>query len=65
MLMWMWCSRTLSGSAAPTPRSCSRNIPPDRRVPPRENGKQVMPGLMTGKRGLIMGVANDHSIAWG
>jgi enoyl-[acyl-carrier protein] reductase I len=22
-------------------------------------------GLMTGKRGLIMGVANDHSIAWG
>src|SRR3984893_14149630 len=24
-----------------------------------------MPGLMGGKRGLIMGVANDHSIAWG
>jgi enoyl-[acyl-carrier protein] reductase I len=24
-----------------------------------------MDGLMTGKRGLIMGVANDHSIAWG
>ncbi|HLI12577.1 MAG TPA: enoyl-ACP reductase FabI [Alphaproteobacteria bacterium] len=23
------------------------------------------PGLMTGKRGLIMGVANDRSIAWG
>src|ERR1043165_9326336 len=22
-------------------------------------------GLMTGKRGLVMGVANDHSIAWG
>lgn len=22
-------------------------------------------GLMTGKRGVIMGVANDHSIAWG
>ena len=22
-------------------------------------------GLMRGKRGLIMGVANDHSIAWG
>ena len=21
--------------------------------------------LMAGKRGLIMGVANDHSIAWG
>jgi enoyl-[acyl-carrier protein] reductase I len=25
----------------------------------------MMSGLMTGKRGLIMGVANDHSIAWG
>src|SRR5579862_3916914 len=24
-----------------------------------------MHGLMQGKRGLIMGVANDHSIAWG
>jgi enoyl-[acyl-carrier protein] reductase I len=24
-----------------------------------------MTGLMKGKRGLIMGVANDHSIAWG
>lgn len=22
-------------------------------------------GLMKGKRGLIMGVANSHSIAWG
>jgi len=25
----------------------------------------LMPGLMAGKRGLVMGVANDHSIAWG
>ncbi len=24
-----------------------------------------MPGLMTGKRGLVMGVANERSIAWG
>jgi enoyl-[acyl-carrier protein] reductase I len=24
-----------------------------------------MNGLMHGKRGLVMGVANDHSIAWG
>ena len=24
-----------------------------------------MPELMSGKRGLVMGVANDHSIAWG
>lgn len=26
---------------------------------------EMIKGLMTGKRGLIMGVANDHSIAWG
>src|SRR5579863_6256384 len=32
---------------------------PDRR--PDGTGR----GLMQGKRGLIMGVANDHSIAWG
>ena len=25
----------------------------------------MMPGLMDGKRGLVMGVANNHSIAWG
>src|SRR4029077_10638837 len=25
----------------------------------------TMEGLMKGKRGLIMGIANDHSIAWG
>ena len=30
---------------------------------PAEDG--TMNGLMAGKRGLIMGVANDHSIAWG
>ncbi len=24
-----------------------------------------MSGLLTGKRGLIMGVANERSIAWG
>src|SRR3974377_2218994 len=31
---------------------------------PEEQG--VGPGgLMRGKRGLVMGVANDHSIAWG
>ncbi|HEX4765939.1 MAG TPA: SDR family oxidoreductase, partial [Lichenihabitans sp.] len=24
-----------------------------------------MPKLLQGKRGLVMGVANDHSIAWG
>src|SRR5436190_10515311 len=39
-------------------------------VPAREAGKRAadsgtMTQLMQGKRGLIMGVANDHSIAWG
>jgi enoyl-[acyl-carrier protein] reductase I len=28
-------------------------------------GDRAMPELMEGKRGLVMGVANDHSIAWG
>ena len=33
---------------------------------PHSNDKDAMrPGLMSGKRGLVMGVANDHSIAWG
>jgi enoyl-[acyl-carrier protein] reductase I len=31
---------------------------------PASEGKRVA-GLMQGKRGLVMGVANDHSIAWG
>jgi enoyl-[acyl-carrier protein] reductase I len=30
-----------------------------------KEGAQTGAGLVTGKRGLIMGVANDHSIAWG
>src|SRR5690606_14783701 len=42
-------------SAAPTPRWSSSATRPD-----------GMPeALMHGKRGLILGVANDHSIAWG
>jgi enoyl-[acyl-carrier protein] reductase I len=28
-------------------------------------GNTLATGLMQGKRGLVMGVANDHSIAWG
>ena len=30
----------------------------------QENGASPAP-LMAGKRGLVMGVANNHSIAWG
>jgi enoyl-[acyl-carrier protein] reductase I len=37
-----------------------------RRAPGVANERVMgMQGLMQGKRGLIMGVANDHSIAWG
>src|SRR6201991_4720687 len=33
---------------------------------PREHiMAEAKSGLMAGKRGLVMGVANDHSIAWG
>jgi enoyl-[acyl-carrier protein] reductase I len=32
---------------------------------PASNKGARVPGLMQGKRGLVMGVANDHSIAWG
>jgi enoyl-[acyl-carrier protein] reductase I len=31
----------------------------------RRSEGAFMTGLMAGKRGLVMGVANDHSIAWG
>src|ERR1700754_479405 len=34
-------------------------------VPKRNRGTMANAGLMQGKRGLVMGVANDHSIAWG
>ena len=34
------------------------------RARPEHKGTRVT-GLMQGKRGLVMGVANDHSIAWG
>src|SRR5438874_8441762 len=33
---------------------------------PREDiVAELKSGLMAGKRGIVMGVANDHSIAWG
>ncbi|MDB5509544.1 MAG: short-chain dehydrogenase/reductase [Hyphomicrobiales bacterium] len=34
-------------------------------APASASGSNTSTGLMQGKRGLIMGVANDHSIAWG
>lgn len=44
---------------------------PHLRLVPATSGRRAdeagtrMSGLMHGKRGLVMGVANDHSIAWG
>ena len=37
----------------------------EQKTPPAELAVQAKTGLMAGKRGLVMGVANDHSIAWG
>ena len=34
-------------------------------APKRREGVTCMAGLMDGKRGLIMGLANDKSLAWG
>jgi enoyl-[acyl-carrier protein] reductase I len=37
----------------------------EQKTPPEEIVAETKTGLMAGKQGLIMGVANDHSIAWG
>jgi enoyl-[acyl-carrier protein] reductase I len=37
----------------------------EQNTPLADMASQPRTGLMAGKRGLIMGVANDHSIAWG
>jgi len=37
----------------------------EQKTPPAERAAAAKSGLMAGKRGLIMGVANNHSIAWG
>jgi enoyl-[acyl-carrier protein] reductase I len=37
----------------------------EQKTPREEIMAEAKMGLMAGKRGLIMGVANDHSIAWG
>jgi enoyl-[acyl-carrier protein] reductase I len=37
----------------------------EQKTPPETLMADAKTGLMAGRRGLIMGVANDHSIAWG
>src|ERR1700693_2653072 len=37
----------------------------EQKAPPEHIMAEAKTGLMAGKRGLVMGVANDHSIAWG
>ena len=74
------CSRTLSALAGQTRRSCSSTSTLElQSLPTCDESRISAPlrpldlideramrsGLMSGKRGLVMGVANDHSIAWG
>ena len=47
-----------SGGSAPAPAPVDQAV--SRAVP-----LPAVPKLMAGKRGLVMGVANDRSIAWG
>src|SRR5476651_2395751 len=42
-----------------------QNTPREDILAEPKSGLMPKTGLMEGKRGLIMGVANDHSIAWG
>ncbi len=37
----------------------------DERHPARDDSKAAVPGILAGKRGLVLGVANNRSIAWG
>ena len=37
----------------------------EQKTPQDQKASEFKTGLLNGKRGLIMGVANDHSIAWG
>jgi enoyl-[acyl-carrier protein] reductase I len=41
------------------------DVPMEQKTPREDMMSEAKTGLMAGKRGLIMGVANDHSIAWG
>ena len=41
-----------------------QSVPEPNRDPEARRGEAAEP-LMAGKRGLVMGVANDRSIAWG
>jgi enoyl-[acyl-carrier protein] reductase I len=52
-------------SAAPDASGGGSAEQPATHAPSRPADLPTMPSLMAGKRGLVMGVANDHSIAWG
>src|SRR6059058_1198781 len=55
--------RTLS--AAPDASGGGTATTPSTHTPSKAVELPEMPKLMAGKRGLVMGVANDRSIAWG
>jgi enoyl-[acyl-carrier protein] reductase I len=52
-------------SAAPDASGGGSAEQPATHAPSQPADLPKMPSLMAGKRGLVMGVANDHSIAWG
>ncbi|MFT5489615.1 MAG: enoyl-[acyl-carrier protein] reductase I, partial [Alphaproteobacteria bacterium] len=51
----------MADAHAPTPEPTPATLKQAERM----DGQPATGSLMAGKRGLIMGVANDHSIAWG
>ena len=55
--------RTLS--AAPDASGGGAASPSSTHTPSKAVELPEVPKLMAGKRGLVMGVANDRSIAWG
>src|SRR4051812_12440051 len=60
-------ARTISPGHPQTSRNLPAFGPYGTSLPIRKNRKEtaMADGLMAGKRGLIMGVANNRSIAWG
>src|SRR5262245_61763592 len=52
-------------SAAPDASGSAALTAPNTHAPSKAMDLPEVPRLMAGKRGLVMGVANDRSIAWG
>jgi enoyl-[acyl-carrier protein] reductase I len=55
----------LRAPAAPSDAQGGGSAEPSTHLPSRAGALPEVPRLMAGRRGLVMGVANDRSIAWG